>query len=196
MKIDVAEQSDSEIINRVLRGDVNAFEYLMDRYCDLVIEIVRKRVPHNDVEESIQNVFIRAYQSLAYFKGNEGFRQWLASIAVRTCYDYWRGVYRHKEIPMSSLSEKHREWLEQAISEISEESLHEKGLQAEAKEILDYALGKLCAEDRVVLELIHLEGYTGKEAAKLLGWSVSNVKVRAFRSRKKIKKILSKSLMK
>jgi RNA polymerase sigma-70 factor (ECF subfamily) len=97
---------------------------------------------------------------------------------------------------MSSLSEKHREWLEQAISEISEESLHEKGLQAEAKEILDYALGKLSAEDRVVLELIHLEGYTGKEAAKLLGWSVSNVKVRAFRSRKKIKKILSKSLMK
>ena len=191
MKKDIAEQSDSVIIKQVLRGDVNAFECLMDRYGDLVTKIVKKRVQHNDVEESIQNVFVRVYQSLGYFKGDKGFKRWLASIAVRTCYDYWRKVYRHKEIPMSSLSEKHRKWLEQTISEISEESLHEKGLQEEAKEILGHVLGKLSPEDRMVLELIHLEGYTGKEAAKLLGWSVANVKIRAFRSRKKIKKFLS-----
>jgi len=196
MKKDIAEQSDSVIIKQVLRGDVNAFECLMDRYGDLVTKIVKKRVQHNDVEESIQNVFIRVYKSLGNFKGNEGFKQWMASIAVRTCYDYWRTFYRCKEMPMSSLSEKHRGWLEQTISEMSEDSLHEKGSQAEAKEILDYALGKLSAGGRAVLELIHLEGYSVKEAAKLLGWSVANVKIRAFRSRKKIREILSKSLMK
>jgi len=200
MKKDIVEQSDSEIIKQVLRGNVNAFEYLMNRHFDLLIKIVKKRVPYNNVEEIIHNTFIRAYQSLSNFKVKKGFEKgfekWLATIAVRTCYDYWRMAYRHKEVVMSSLSEKHLAWLEQAMSEMSEESLYEKGLQAESKEVLNEILGKISAEDRMVLELIHLEGYSVKEAAKLLGWSVSNVKIRAYRSKKKIRNIFSKPLMK
>ncbi len=60
------------------------------------------------------------------------------------------------------------------------------------QEVLEWALGKLSAEDRMVLELVYLEGLSCKEAAKQLGWTLANVKVRSFRSRNKLKKLLLK----
>ncbi len=190
MQNDPIKSSDTEIVRRVLNGDVNAFESLLIRYKDTVLKIVKKHVPYNDIEETIQNVFLRAYQSLPSFRGESGFMQWLSSIAIRTCYDFWRKTYRSREVPMSVLTEKHQKWLEEVISEQSDQAIHEKGSQVEAIELLDWALGRLTAEDRMVMELIYLKGLSGKEAADLLGWSVSNVKVRCFRSRKKLEKIL------
>jgi RNA polymerase sigma-70 factor, ECF subfamily len=190
MQNDQIKSSDTEIVRRVLNGDVNAFESLLIRYKDMVLKIVKKHVPYNDVEETTHDVFLRAYQSLPSFKGKSGFRQWLSSIAVRTCYDFWRKTYRAREVPMSMLTEKHQNWLEKVISEQSEQAIHEKGSQNEARELLDWALEKLSAEDRLVMELVYLEGLSGKEAADHLGWSVANVKVRCFRSRKKLEKIL------
>jgi RNA polymerase sigma-70 factor (ECF subfamily) len=190
MQNDPIKSSDTEIVRRVLNGDVNAFESLLIRYKDTVLKIVKKHVPHDDVEETIQNVFLRTYQSLSSFRGESGFRQWLSSIAVRTCYDFWRKTYRSREVPMSVLTEKHQNWLEQVITEQSEQAINEKGSQNEARELLDWALGRLSAEDRMVMELVYLEELSGKKAADLLGWSVANVKVRCFRSRKKLEKIL------
>ena len=190
MQNDSLKPSDAEIVRQVVEGNVNAFESLLVRYRDLVLRIVKKHVPNNDVEETTQEVFIRAYQSLPTFKGKSGFGQWVSSIAVRTCYDYWRKAYRSREVPMSSLTEKHQRWLEEVISEESDQLLEEIGSQKEARELLDWALGKLSAEDRTVLELVYFEGLSGKEAADLLGLSVANVKVRSFRSRRKLKKLL------
>ena len=190
MQNDPIKSSDTEIVRRVLKGDVNAFESLLIRYKDTVLKIIKKHVPYNDVEETIQNVFLRTYQSLPSFRGESGFKQWLSSIAVRTCYDFWRKTYRSREVPMSVLTEKHQNWLEQVITEQSEQAINEKGSQNEARELLDWALERLSAEDRMVMELVYLEGLSGKEAADLLGWSVANVKVRCFRSRKKLEKIL------
>lgn len=190
MQNDPIQSSDTEIVRRVLNGDTNAFESLLIRYKNMVLKIVKKHVPYNDVEETIQNVFLRAYQSLPSFKGKSAFKQWLSSIAVRTCYDFWRKTYRSREVPMSVLTEKHQNWLEQVITEQSDQAINEKGSQNEARELLDWALGRLSAEDRMVMELVYLEGLSGKKAADLLGWSVANVKVRCFRSRKKLEKIL------
>jgi len=192
MQNDSSKPSDAEIVRQILDGYVNAFESLLIRYEELVLKIVKKHVPYNDVEETTQDVFMRVYKSLSNFKGTSDFKHWLSSITVRTCYDYWRKSYRSREVPMSSLTEKHQKWLEEVISDQSEQSLHEKGLQSDARELLDWALRKLSAEDRMVLELMYLEGLSGKEAADLLGWSVANVKVRSFRARKKLQKLLTR----
>ncbi len=181
---------DNQIISRVLEGDVDAYEWLLNKYKSIVLNILKKRLPFEQVEETAQVVFIKAYQSLSTYKGTSEFKNWLSSIAVKTCYDFWRKHYRNRELPMSSLSEKHEEWLEQALSDQSNEVLLEKGKEVEAKEILDWALNKLSLEDKMVLELVYLEGFSNKEASNLLGWSVANVKVRSFRSRRKLEKIL------
>ena len=99
---------DSVIVAQVLRGDVNAFESLLVRHKALVLKIVSKHVPHQEVEETAQDVFVRAFQSLSSFEGRAGFDRWLSSIAVRTCYDYWRRAYRSREVPLTMLTEKHR----------------------------------------------------------------------------------------
>ncbi len=185
------QSTDAEIIRQVLEGDVNAFEHLLTKYKGYVFKIVNKHIPASQAEETAQDVFIKAYQSLPSFKHKSSFRQWLAKIAVRTCYDYWRKHYKSRELPMSSLTEKHRDWLENIISDQSEQSFNEKSTQKETREMIDYALDRLSPEDRMVVELVYLEGMSGEEAAELLGWSVANVKVRSFRSRKKLQKLLS-----
>jgi len=196
MRNETYKPSDTEIIRHVIDGDANAFEYLLIRYKDYVLRIVKRHVPFNEVEEVAQNSFIRVFEALPTFKGKGEFKQWLSAITVRTCYDYWRKAYRSREIPMSSLTERHQDWLEEVISDQSESAIREKGLQKEAGELLDWALAKLSAEDRMVVELVYLEGLTGKEAADLLGWTVSNVKVRSFRSRKKLEKLLTEAMKK
>ena len=192
MPVDSDTPCDVEIVRQVVDGDVNAFELLLKRYREHVLKIVKKHVPYEQIEETTHDVFVRAYQSLPTFKNTSLFKHWLSSIAVRTCYDFWRKQYRSRELPMSSLSEKQQHWLETVISDQSSRSFHEQGRQQEAREVLDWALNKLSAEDRMVLELVYLEGLSGKEAADLLGWSVANVKVRAFRSRKKLQKLISR----
>jgi RNA polymerase sigma-70 factor (ECF subfamily) len=182
--------SDTDIIRQVLDGDVNAFEVLINRHKVLVLKIVTKHVPHHDVEETVQDAFVKAYLSLPTFAGKSDFSRWLSSITVRTCYDFWRKAYRSREIPMSALTDKHQEWLEEVISGESGDSCRGGSSRGEARELLEYALDKLSAQDRMVIDLVYLEGLYVKEAADLLGWSTANVKVRSFRSRRKLEKIL------
>ena len=186
--------SDAEIIRRVIDGDVNSFEHLLKKYQDHVLRIVKRHVPYQEVEEMAQEVFVRAYQALPGFKEEGGFRQWLSSVAVRTCYDFWRKRYRSKEVPMSDLGENHRDWLERTLSHQSDAVFHGQSKEKEVREVLDWALSKLSAQDRMAIELVYLEGLSVKEAARLLRWSVANVKVRSFRSRKKLETLLKGAL--
>jgi RNA polymerase sigma-70 factor (ECF subfamily) len=185
-----SKPSDAEIVRRVIGGEINAFESLLLRYKDHVLEVVKKHVPYNEVEETAHDVFVRTYQSLSTFKERSSFKQWLSAIAVRACYDFWRKRYRSRELPMSSLTEEHREWLEKVVSNRSGQSFDDKASQKEARELLDWALARLSPGDRMVLELVSLEGLSGREAADLLGWSVANVKVRSLRARRKLRNLV------
>ena len=130
-----SETSDFEIIRRVMDGDVNAYEHLLKRYEAHVLRIVKRHIPYNQIEEIAQDVFVRAYQSLSTFKKKSGFKQWLSTITVRTCYDFWRKAYRSRELPMSALTEKHMDWVEQIISHQSNRSFYESGSQKETREL-------------------------------------------------------------
>ncbi len=185
------DSDDIKAITRVIEGDVNAFEYLLKKYKHHVIKIVHKHLPYDQVEETAHDVFIRAYRSLPTFKGKGSFKQWLSGIAVRTCYDFFRKKYRTREIPMSAFSDRHQKVLGNIMSDQSCVDYTEKSNQKEIRELLDQALDKLTPEDRMVMELVYFEGFSGKEAAELLGLSVANVKIRSFRSRKKLRKLLA-----
>lgn len=194
MQNESTKPSDSDIVYQVINGNIDAFESLIERHRDIVLRIVKRHIPYNEIEDVVQNAFLRIYQSLPMFKGKGEFKNWLSSITVRTCYDYWRKAYKNREIPMNSLVEKHQKWLEDIISIQSEAELREKALKKEASELLEWALGKLSPEDRIIIELVYLEGLSGREAAELLGWSVSNVKVRSFRSKRKLRSLLKIAL--
>ena len=184
-------KDDDIVISRIIDGDVNAFESLMKKYSAYVLTILKRHLPREQVEETAQDVFFSAYQSLSSYKRECRFKQWLSSIAVKTCYQYWRKKYKLKELTMSSLTTRQLGWLETVTSEQAVQSFNDLGKKKEAREVLDWALGAMAPEDKIILELVYLEGQSGKEAAKLLGWSVANVKIRLYRARKKLYKLLT-----
>ncbi len=186
----VSEKSDTEIIREVLEEDVDSFEVLVMRYKADVFRQVSRHVPFDLVEEIAQDVFVRAFQSLRSYRGESGFRTWLNTISVRTCYDYWRKHYRSREVALRPVTQNSVDPMDHAIAEQSFQVSKKKSTEEETRETLQWALDQLSPEDRMVLELVHLEEKSVKEAARLLGWSISNVKIRAFRSRRKLKKIL------
>ena len=100
------------------------------------------------------------------------------------------GQRNSAEVPVSALTDDHHRWIERTLSAQSDEQFNELSQQREAAEILEWALSQLSPEQRAVLTLVYLDGYTVREAADLLGWSLVNVKVRAYRARQAMRKVL------
>ena len=86
MNSDGAAGSDRTIIERVRRGDINAFADLLNRYQAWVFAIVFKHVPPDRAKELAHDIFVEAYKALPTYRGTAEFRHWLAGIAVRQCW--------------------------------------------------------------------------------------------------------------
>jgi RNA polymerase sigma-70 factor (ECF subfamily) len=180
---------DLEIIHRVLQGEIDCFAELIARYQQHVARIVSRHVPGDRVAEVAHDVFVRAYGGLPGFSGQAPFEHWLSSIALRTCYHFWRAM-RRQELPVSALTEEHQQWMEQVLAAESGDRFREQVKRREAAELSQWALSHLSAENRLVLTLMYLDGHSAREAASLLGWSVAKVKVRAHRARQTLRKLL------
>jgi len=188
--------TDAELIALVLDGQSNIFEMLLNRYRSYIWAIASRLLPEEVVPDIAQETFIEAYRSLARYDGSKPLKNWLAGIALNRCRDHWRQSYRRNEIPISSLSEEHQLWLDQVCSQNGEDVYPGLVDRPEARDILDYALSKLSDKDRMVITLVHWEGFSIKEVAQMLSWSTINVKVRAYRSRTKLRKLLGTLLTK
>jgi RNA polymerase sigma-70 factor (ECF subfamily) len=186
------EVSDLEVIRDVLQGRTEQFQVLLEKYKSYLFSIVARHVPYEHVEEVAHEAAVQIYISLSKFKGDrqEEWRSWMAKIAVRTTYAFWRAHYRNREICMDSLSEDQQNWVVGVMSNASQERFEEQIQQEEASQVLNWALNKLSPEDKMVLELTALEGYSMKEVAEMLGWSIANVKVRSMRAKRKLNNIL------
>jgi RNA polymerase sigma-70 factor (ECF subfamily) len=179
---------DLEIIERVLEGDVDCFAELLARHRKHVAKIVSRHVPSDRVEEIAHDVFVRAYTGLPGYSSEVPFQHWLSGIAVRACYDFWRAAKR-EATPVSALTEEHGAWIERVVKADSEAQFQEETGRREARDVLRWAMSRLSPENRLVLALVHLEGYSVREAAHLLGWSIANVKVRAYRARQALRQV-------
>ena len=188
-RADGSSQNESELVRRVKAGETERFAEMIDRYQGHVGRIVGRRVPADHVGDLVHEVFVRAFVNLAQFSDSAPLGHWLAGIAVRACYDFWRNRAR-QDIPASALSEEHQRWIEQTLSAKSDREFRDQTVKQEAAEVVDWALRQLSPENRAVLTLVHLDGYSVREAAELLGWSLVNVKVRAHRARRALREAL------
>lgn len=150
-------------------------------------------MPQQLVEDAAQEVFIKLFRSLVLYEpqragrgGDGSFKSWLATIAVRTCYDALRKMYRSSEMAISELTDNHGQWLDALLSASSVDEYLRYSQAREAKEILDQVMTRLSPEDQMVVRLVHFEDKTTAQAAKMLGWSSANVEIRAFRARNKL----------
>ena len=185
--------SDAELIAAVLKGDTASFEPLVVKYQPRVFASARRYARReSEVEDIVQEVFIKAFQKLSTYRGDAPFEHWLMRLAVRTCYDFLRVHQRNKETTIADLTLEETDWLERFAA--SPETANE--FADEAKEMVKTVLESLPAPSRLVLTLLEIEDRPVKEIAELTGWSVPMVKVRAFRARRQMRKSLDKWMKK
>ena len=183
------ERSEAEIIAAVLSGDAASFELLVQKYSPRVFATARRYARReSEIEDIAQEVWLKAFDKLKSFRGEAPFEHWLMRMAVRTCYDFLRAHQRNRESAFSELSEPEDDWLERFA--VAPESVSDKA--DAAKLLIERVLEKLSPEARLVITLLEIEDRSVKEIAELTGWSAPLVKVRAFRARGEMKKILAR----
>jgi RNA polymerase sigma-70 factor (ECF subfamily) len=109
-------------------------------------------------------------------------------LAVRTCYDFLRGHQRNRETAFSELTEPETEWLDRFVVQPDDASESASA----ARDLINKILEQLSPPARLVITLLEIEERSVKEIAALTGWSVPLVKVRAFRARAEMRKIVSR----
>jgi RNA polymerase sigma-70 factor (ECF subfamily) len=185
----VMERTETELIAAVLKGDSASFEPLVQKYSPRVFATARRYARReSEVEDIAQEVWLKAFDKLKSFRGAAPFEHWLMRLTVRTCYDFLRGHQRNRESSFSDLSEPESDWLERFVS--APEAASENA--AAAKMLVGRVLERLTPQARLVITLLEIEDRSVKEISKLTGWSVPLVKVRAFRARAEMRKIVSK----
>lgn len=183
------ERSEGELIAAVLGGDSASFEPLVAKYSPRVFATARRYARReSEAEDIAQEVWLKAFDKLRSFRGEAPFEHWLMRLTVRTCYDFLRGHQRNRETAFSELSETEEDWLERFVQD--------PGTAAEdadaARTLVKRVLEKLSPAHRMVIQLLEIEDRSVKEIAKLTGWSAPLVKVRAFRARGEMRKILAR----
>jgi RNA polymerase sigma-70 factor (ECF subfamily) len=182
------ERTEPELIAAVLKGDTASFEPLVQRYSPRLFAMARRYARREDeVEDIVQEAWLKAFEKLRSFRGDAPFEHWLMRVAVRTCYDFLRRHQRNRESAFTDLSEPEHDWLErfQTAPETAAESA------AAARELVARVLDALSPAAQLVITLLEIEDRSVKEIAALTGWSVPLVKVRAFRARAEMRRVLA-----
>lgn len=173
---------------RVRKNDQQAARELVEHLYPQVIRIVRGRLPRRMAEEDMaQEVFLKMFTRLDQYRGDVPFTHWISRIAVTTCIDELRKQQRRPELRWADLSEGEAEMIQVVTAD---ENAEQAGDVLEAKELLGKLMDQLKPDDRMVIQLLDLEQKTLVEISELTGWNSTLIKVRAFRARKKLQKLL------
>jgi RNA polymerase sigma-70 factor (ECF subfamily) len=177
-----APADDAELLERSAAGDRSAFTELMDRHAEAVYRLLLSLgASREDAEDALQDCFLSAWRSAGSFRGGHAARAWLLAIA------------------RNALRRQHRR---RAGEPTELESLEALGAGAgwgvesdfrhrfEVRDELEWALGQIPPEERQVVTLRDLEGFSGEEAAEALELSVSAMKSRLHRGRLRLMQLV------
>ena len=179
------EQSlDIEDVYASRRGEPDAYKRLIERHQQHIGKIMwrfsRDPLIH---EELVEDVFVEAYMSIGTYREKAPFENWLARIATRVGYRYWKQQARQKKFERFSLEDWDR------LTGEAPEGID----SARAAELLHNLLAQLPPRDRLVLTLRYLDGCDVAQAAHRTGWTKGMVKVQTNRAKKKLQKLLSQT---
>jgi len=179
--------SDQYYINQVLEGNVNAYSKLVNRYQRIVYTIVYRMMKNKEqAEEVAQDSFIKAFKSLNTYRGDAKFSTWLYTIAYRKSLD---AIKANKRI----ISSERMENIEESEIGLVDDAL--SYLQAkEKKEVIYNSIMKLPEEEAAIVTLYYFEEKSVKEIVEIAGLTANNVKIKLYRSRKKLYSILKQHI--
>ncbi|HEX4665368.1 MAG TPA: sigma-70 family RNA polymerase sigma factor [Chthoniobacterales bacterium] len=177
---------------RIADGDEDAARELLRHYHSFVLRLVRSHLPRRMSEEDLtQMIFIKIFQNLDRYAGKVPLQHWISRIAVNTCLNELRAEKRRPEWRLSDFDPESSAAIERlARTEVDLASADDERV---AQELLNRLLTQLAPADRLLVTLLHLDERSVQEVHLLTGWSRAAIKVRAFRARAKMKKMLGRT---
>lgn len=180
-----------ELIQRARTGDDVAFNEIVTAYRKRIFGTVARLIGRpEDVEDVVQEVFLRLYFSLDQLRTPEVFEPWLYRLTVNASYDYLRKQRRRNESRMADLSEQQ---VMMADAAAGGRSSNEEQRRRQVKELVDSLLESVSQEDRMLLMLKEVEGLSVKELEQVYGVKENALKVRLFRARQRVLKAFDQS---
>ena len=174
--------ADEDIIRQVMNGDRNAYALLVDRYKDRVFSLALGIVRNRELAEEIaQDAFVKAYSSLKKFRKEAGFSTWIYRITYNTAISELR-KQKNKIRTVENVAEK-------LVSADTEETLEELEQKENEHQLMEQAINELVPEEKLILTLYYYEENSVEQISKTTGLTASNVKVKLFRIRNKLKEI-------
>lgn len=184
--------SDHDVVLRVLSGEKELYEILLRRNNQTLYRVIRGYLKEQDeIEDIMQNTYLKAYEKLYQFKHNSTFSTWLTRIGINEALARLKAKGKYL-----SLYKSNNDVTQQRILEIPDSSQinPEKNIiRLEAKQMLENAIDKLDIKYKTVYVLREIEGMSIAEVSDCLKLSSSNVKVRLHRAKAKIKERLYES---
>jgi RNA polymerase sigma factor (sigma-70 family) len=178
--------TDTEIITRVLGGDQQAFALLLDRYQNYVFTLVLRFTDiREDAEEISQDIFVKAYRSLADFRGDSKFSTWLYTIVRTSCITFLR---KKKLATVSLDNEKSHLQLADRESAFKANLIEGKSRRSMVNE----AMRMLSPDDTQVLTLFYHAEQSLDEIGKILAMDANTIKVKLHRARQRLKEKMVK----
>lgn len=173
--------NDIELIDQVLKGNMNAFTFLVNRYQKLVVHIVGRLIQRQDVLEDVcQDVFLKVYQHLGKYRRESKLSTWIAAIAYNTGINYVRKMGNEREMEPDDAA------VLQNLADFRGDSYEREDLHRYLREQIEL----LPVHYRTVLTLFHLEEFSSLEIEQITGMPEGTVKSYLFRAKALLKEKL------
>lgn len=186
-KVDYENTPEGLLVRRAQAGDEAAFREIVERYQAKVFSIIHGIVrQRNDVEDIAQQVFAKVYVSVRNFDFRSSLITWIYKITVNECFDYLRKRKVRKLVYESDLSEDEVRRVENTEPSMGRPTPADSSL-AQRDYVLKL-LARVSEEERSLLLLKEVEGYSVEELAAKTGMNENTIKVKLFRARQKLVK--------
>jgi RNA polymerase sigma factor (sigma-70 family) len=173
----------SYLIDQVLAGNINAFTQIVDRHKDRAFNLAwRICCNREEAEEVAQDAFLKAFRALGSFRKQSSFPTWLYRIVYNTAVSH----IRLKKKELLSLEEFPAEAADFSAAGISDEEAETEYRRS----LINFAFLRINEEERVLITLHYFEEMSTEEISEVTGITKANVKVKLFRARQKMYRII------
>lgn len=192
-----AQQTDQQLVERVQKGDKRAFDLLVLKYQHKMISVVSRYVrDSHEVQDVVQEAFIKAYRALGNFRGDSAFYTWIYRIAINTAKNYL--VSRGRRPPAFDVDVEDAEYYSGSDLLKDVDTPESNLFRDELKAVIDQSIRDLPEDLRTAVTLREMEGLSYEDIADVMGCPVGTVRSRIFRAReaieKRIEPLVSKEL--
>jgi RNA polymerase sigma-70 factor, ECF subfamily len=184
-RVTVAKDTDQELVRRVQNGDRRAFDLLFSRYQHKIAGLVSRYVRTNEeIEDIVQESFIKAYRALPRFRGESAFYTWLYRIAINTSKNYL--VAKSRRPPDVDIDAEESEFADGSESLHESENPENALTRDQLATVIDQAIRDLPDDLRSAVTLREFDGLSYEQIAEIMDCPVGTVRSRIFRAREAI----------